>query len=129
MEDNSYVCRSYTGKTGRVGLFDFVSLIFLLFLHLKLQLLSKFEVKENFPRFPSFRFWIWVRIENSETSEILTSSCNHILFIYLFIYLFSIYSALAIKIYNYKYTVKMLIKANGPLKICICIAGILLHIN
>ena len=58
LEDNSYVCRSYTGKTGRVGLFDFVSLIFLLFLHLKLQLLSKFEVKENFPRFPSFRFWV-----------------------------------------------------------------------
>ena len=28
------------------------------FLNLKLQLLSKFEVKEHFPRFPSFWFWV-----------------------------------------------------------------------
>ena len=31
---------------------------FLSLLNLKLQQLSKFEVKEHFPRFSSFRFWV-----------------------------------------------------------------------
>ena len=41
-----------------LDLWAFVSVNFLLFFQLKLQLLSKFEVKEHFPGFPSFRFWV-----------------------------------------------------------------------
>ena len=40
----------------------------------KLRLTSKFEVKENFPRFPRFRFWVYGKNENSEASKIFTSS-------------------------------------------------------
>ena len=36
----------------------------------KLQLLSKFEVKEHFLKFPNFRFWLQSNIENSETLEV-----------------------------------------------------------
>ena len=43
---------------GYLDLWAFVSVNFLLFFQLKLQLLSKFEVKEHFPGFPSFRFWV-----------------------------------------------------------------------
>ena len=50
---------------------------FLSFLNLKLEQLSKFEVKEHFPRFPSFRFQVYGKIKNSETSEIFffSSKC------------------------------------------------------
>ena len=47
----------------------FVSVNLLSFLELKLQLLPKFEVKERFPRLPSFRFCPIFKIENLETSE------------------------------------------------------------
>ena len=43
---------------------------FLSFLSLKLQQLSKFEIKEHFPRLPSFLFWVQGRIENWGISEI-----------------------------------------------------------
>ena len=41
-----------------LDLWAFASVTFLWCLQLKLQLLSKFEVKGPFPRFPSFRFWV-----------------------------------------------------------------------
>ena len=42
---------------------------FLLFLNLKLKQLSKFQVKGHFPRFLSFRFWVYGKIEKSDTLE------------------------------------------------------------
>ena len=50
---------------------------FLLFLNLKLKQLSKFQVKEHFPRFLSFRFWVYGKIENSDTLEgfVFSSKC------------------------------------------------------
>ena len=36
--------------------------------------MSKFEAKGKFPRFPSFRFWVWGKIENSEIWETFTFS-------------------------------------------------------
>ena len=47
----------------------FISVNLLSFLELKLQLLPKFEVKERFPRFPSFRFCPIFKIESLETLE------------------------------------------------------------
>ena len=61
-----------------LDLYVFVSINFLSFLHLKLQLLPKFEVRDIFQRFLSFLFWVQDKIENSETSEISTS-CKTIL--------------------------------------------------
>ena len=50
-------------------IFKFLWKSFFLFLNLKLQLIPKFEVKENFPRFPSFRFCPIPKLENSEILE------------------------------------------------------------
>ena len=38
------------------------------FLNIKLQQLSKLEVRERFQRYPSFLFWVQGKIEDSETS-------------------------------------------------------------
>lgn len=43
---------------------------FLSFLNFQLQQLSIFEVKDKFPRFASFWFWFWGKIENSQIFEI-----------------------------------------------------------
>ena len=50
-------------------IFKFLWKFFFLFLNLKLQLIPKFEVKEHFPRFPSFRFCPIPKLENSEILE------------------------------------------------------------
>ena len=52
-------------------IFKFLWKSFFLFLNLKLQLIPKFEVKENFPRFPRFRFCPIPKFENSEILESL----------------------------------------------------------
>ena len=44
---------------------------FLSFLNIKLQQLSKLEVRERFPRYPSFLFWVQGKTEDSGTSKIL----------------------------------------------------------
>ena len=41
--------------------------------------MPKFEVKENFPRFPSLQFWTQGKIENSETLEIFIFSTSYLL--------------------------------------------------
>ena len=43
---------------------------FFSFLNIKLQQLSKLEVIERFPRYPSFLFWEQGKIEDLETSQI-----------------------------------------------------------
>ena len=42
---------------------------FLSFLNIKLQQLSKLEVRERFQRYPSFLFWVQGKIKDSETSH------------------------------------------------------------
>ena len=44
---------------------------FFSFLNIKLQQLSKLEVRERFPRYPSFLFWVQGKTEDSGTSKIL----------------------------------------------------------
>ena len=53
----------------KVKVFSFRS--FFQFLDFEFHILPKIEVKENFPRFPSFRFWVKGKRENSEISEIV----------------------------------------------------------
>ena len=36
------------------------------------------QIKQNFPRFPSFQFWVLGKIENSEISDIYNFILNHI---------------------------------------------------
>ena len=56
-----------SSKRNLSKIFDFLILgagksfclsLFLSFLNIKLQQLSKFEVREHFPRYPSFLFWV-----------------------------------------------------------------------
>ena len=51
---------------------------FFQFLDFEFHILPKVEVKENFPRFSSFRFWVQGKIENSETLEIFFFVLNYI---------------------------------------------------
>ena len=51
---------------------------FLSFLNIKLQQLSKLEVRERFQRYPSFLFWVQGKIEDSETSQIFYFSSKSI---------------------------------------------------
>ena len=51
---------------------------FLSFLNNKLQQLSKLEVRERFPRYPSFLFWVQGKIEDSETLRIFYFSSKSI---------------------------------------------------
>ena len=51
---------------------------FLSFLNIKLQQLSKLEVRERFPRYPSFLFWVQSKTEDSETSQIFYFSSKSI---------------------------------------------------
>ena len=48
------------------------------FLNIKLQQLLKLEVRERFPRYPSFLFWVQGKIEDSETSQIFYFSSKSI---------------------------------------------------
>ena len=64
-------------------LIHFIALLFCLssfssFQNLNLQLLSKFEVKEHFPKFSSFWFWVQDKIENSEILKIFFFSSKSI---------------------------------------------------
>ena len=61
-----------------LDLWAFVSVNFLSFLNLKLQLLSKIQAKEHFPRFPSFSFWVYEKIKHSETWEVFYLSSRSI---------------------------------------------------
>ena len=47
----------------------FVSVHFCRFMNIKLQQLSKLEVRERFQRYPSFLFWVQGKIKDSETSH------------------------------------------------------------
>ena len=51
---------------------------FFSFLNIKLQQLSKLEVRERFPRYPSFLFWVQSKTEDSETSQIFYFSSKSI---------------------------------------------------
>ena len=51
---------------------------FFSFLNIKLQKLSKLEVRERFPRYPSFLFWVQSKTEDWETSQIFYFSSKSI---------------------------------------------------
>ena len=53
--------------------------------------MPKFEVKENFPRFPSFQFWTQGKIENSETFEIFIFSTCYLLVLISFNFMLLLY--------------------------------------
>ena len=63
-------------KLGNLGKFSFLKIKqhhfvldhFILFLDLEFHILPKIEVKENFPRFPTFKFQVQAKTENLETS-------------------------------------------------------------
>ena len=48
------------------------------FLNIKLQQLLKLEVRERFPRYPSFLFWVQSKTEDWETSQIFYFSSKSI---------------------------------------------------
>lgn len=50
--------------------------------------MSKFELREKFPRFPNFRFCLWGQMENWETSILLCYDLKFYVFVFLlFLYL------------------------------------------